>query len=56
MEFESAKKKLMNIDRDFLDKVGKKQLFERRDKNSVPIGFYIDFLIPLQSMLDKSKI
>jgi len=34
MEFEGAKKKLMTIDRDFLDKVGKKQLFEKRDKNS----------------------
>jgi len=43
MEFESAKKKLMTIDRDFLDKVGKKQLFERRDKNSVPIFLELTF-------------
>jgi len=35
MEFEDAKKKLMTQERDFIEKLEKKQLFEKRNKNSV---------------------
>lgn len=35
MKFEEGKKRLMTIERDFLDKIGKKQLFEDRNKSSV---------------------
>ena len=35
MEFEEAKRKLMSQERDFIEKVEKKQLFEKRNKNSV---------------------